>query len=425
MKEKKKFHYAWVVLIVCCMINFAGLGTIFNTSGIFFPSVTKELGIGTGDMSLYMTFLCLAMFVASPLVAKLLPKIDVRITLSVAFVVALSAIAAMSLYTEIWQWYLSGIVIGFAGAFIFYIPIPVIVQNWFHKKTGVALGIIGAFTGIGGAIMNPVIASFIDSFGWRTAYVITAIIIGVIVLPFTIFVLRFKPEDKGYKPYGYAETLEDQETFTKENEKGVPVKVAITSLAFFCVIIIASFSGLISGLNQLLTSYGNTVGLTTTAAATLVSASMISNLLTKFLFGAASDKFGVKMTLIVSVLLIAFGFSLFFISHGTYATVFTASLLYGIHASVIIVGLPLITKELFGKKHFVEIFSYVTMGQALVKSFGFAVFGYMYDLSNSYEPAFMLGIVICVLMAVLTVGAFRSRRKMEIVREKEIGESMQ
>lgn len=152
---------------------------------------------------------------------------------------------------------------------------------------------------------------------------------------------------------------------------------------------------------------------------------MISNLLTKFLFGAASDKFGVKMTLIVSVLLIAFGFSLFFISHGTYATVFTASLLYGIHASVIIVGLPLITKELFGKKHFVEIFSYVTMGQALVKSFGFAVFGYMYDLSNSYEPAFMLGIVICVLMAVLTVGAFRSRRKMEIVREKEIGESMQ
>jgi len=413
MKEKR-FHYAWIILIVGCIVNFAGLGTIFNTSGIFFPAVTGDLGIGTGDMALYMTVLCLAMFAGSPLVGKLLPKIDVRITISAAFVIVLAATAAMSLYTEIWQWYLSGAVIGFAGAFIFFIPIPVIIQNWFHKKTGMMLGLAGAFTGLGGAIMNPIIGFFIEGVGWRMAYVLTAVIVAIIVLPFTIFALRFKPEDKGIKAYGYREGSEEKVKIDDVNEYGVSVKTAVTSVAFSFVIIIAASVGLISGFNQLLNSYGASIGFNAALAATLVSASMISNMITKFLYGVASDIFGAKATLVVSALLIAFGFSLFFISEGTYAMVLIASILYGIHAPTIVVGLPLITKKLFGKKHYTEIYSYVSMSQNFVKAFGFALFGYVYQLTNSYEPAFLLGLIICLLIAILTVGAFRAGNKLKI-----------
>ena len=32
-----------------------------------------------------------------------------------------------------------------------------------------------------------------------------AVIVAIIVLPFTLFVISFKPEDKVLKPYGYQE----------------------------------------------------------------------------------------------------------------------------------------------------------------------------------------------------------------------------
>ena len=59
-----------------------------------------------------------------------------------------------------------------------------------------------AFTGIGGVIFNPVGTYFITTVGWAVAYRVFALIVLVTTLPFSLFVVRSNPADKGLAPYG-------------------------------------------------------------------------------------------------------------------------------------------------------------------------------------------------------------------------------
>jgi len=34
-RKNTKFHYAWLILITCCMMQGAGLGLISNCAGVF------------------------------------------------------------------------------------------------------------------------------------------------------------------------------------------------------------------------------------------------------------------------------------------------------------------------------------------------------------------------------------------------------
>jgi len=58
----------------------------------------------------------------------------------------------------------------------------------------------------GQLILVPVNLFIIDKLGWRTAMLALSIIIIVVMGPLYIFLLRSKPEEKGLKPYGYAES---------------------------------------------------------------------------------------------------------------------------------------------------------------------------------------------------------------------------
>ena len=65
---------------------------------------------------------------------------------------------------------MSGVVFGLAGSFIFVVPAPILIDNWFKKHKGLALGCAMSFSGIGGAVLSPVFTLLIETFGWREAY---------------------------------------------------------------------------------------------------------------------------------------------------------------------------------------------------------------------------------------------------------------
>ena len=40
--KTRKFHYAWVILIACCMLQVAGIGILSNTSASFITAVCSD-----------------------------------------------------------------------------------------------------------------------------------------------------------------------------------------------------------------------------------------------------------------------------------------------------------------------------------------------------------------------------------------------
>ena len=74
---------------------------------------------------------------------------------------------------------------------------PIFIANWFQKRTGFAVGLYGMLLAILSAILNPCIAAVISAVGWRSAYLVLAVVAAVMILPWTLFVVRFKPERAG------------------------------------------------------------------------------------------------------------------------------------------------------------------------------------------------------------------------------------
>ena len=51
----------------------------------------------------------------------------------------------------------------------------------------------------------------INQIGWRSTYLLLAVVASILVLPWTLFVFKLHPEDIGWKPYGWTEEDERRE----------------------------------------------------------------------------------------------------------------------------------------------------------------------------------------------------------------------
>ena len=105
-------------------------------------------------------------------------------------------------FSELWQFYVAGVVLGIAGALVFVVASTVLIENWFADKRGTALGIAMCGSGIGGFVFPIIGNMMLETIGWRMTYVDFAVIMCVMILPWSLFVFRLHPEELGLKPYG-------------------------------------------------------------------------------------------------------------------------------------------------------------------------------------------------------------------------------
>ena len=183
--------WAWLQVVGLGFLMIGGIQTILANSGNFFVPVCEELGFATPDYAWWITCYAFGMAFSQLYVGKLWLKLNTPFMLTGSFLVCIGALALMGTYTELWQWYASGVVIGLTGGFFFMVSAPILVTNWFAKRAGFALGVVTIISAIGTAILSPVQAAVIAAFGWRAAYGIVALISCALVLPWTIFVLRY------------------------------------------------------------------------------------------------------------------------------------------------------------------------------------------------------------------------------------------
>jgi len=411
---KEKNRYAWIILIGCCALT-AGTGLVLNTCGQWFVSVTTELEVGTAQLALFVTILGICMAIASPFVGKFMAKYNLRLLLTGCWLVVLLGLAAMSFYTEVWHWYISGAIMGFAGAFCFLIPAPVILGNWFMKRNGLAVGIAMSFSGISAAIANPIFAAAISNFGWRTAYLIAAVTVAVIVFPSTLFVLRFKPADKGLKPYGYEETSEEKSSSSAGTAAitvtGVSSKTAFRSPSFWLLFAMSSFFMFLAGFAQLMPSYVSSVGLLGIVGF-VATMSMVGNLTGKLGLGAISDKLGGRRSSVIGLTLVTIGFLLLILGGAKEIFALSGALFYGVSLSLASVASPILVREAFGVKDFGNIYSKINIGISAIGAIGTTVVGLIYDLAGSFIPAFWSGIGLCIVCAILMLTGLALARRL-------------
>jgi MFS family permease len=98
---------------------------------------------------------------------------------------------------------------------------------------------------------------------------------------------------------------------------------------------------------------------------------------------------------------------------------YSGAFLYGFALPMTTMFLPLIIREIFGGRDYGELYGYVTMIIVLSAAFGTAGIGFIYDLSGSYRPAFLLGFVMILVTALFLNIAYRSGKKLWDIRDSE------
>ena len=127
VEEKKGFHRAWLVFIGVCMMMAGGMGLVLNVMGNYFAPMATAFGLvnpetGAPDVTqvtLLMTVYSYVMLVWLPFCGRLFDKVDARILFGISGVLIVAGLLLMTVWTEVWQIYISGALFGLAGPVIF------------------------------------------------------------------------------------------------------------------------------------------------------------------------------------------------------------------------------------------------------------------------------------------------------------------
>lgn len=406
------FHYAYAIVASCVAITFLPCALVLSCAGIFFTPVSQYFGVATAEFTLYFSVLNIAQMLTLPVAGKLLSRLDARVVLSVAVALCAAGLVGMSLCQAMWQFYVCGAVLGVGVCPLIYLSVPTLVNAWCVKRVGFFVGLCMAFTGIGGVVFNPVGTALINSGaeGWRTAYLVFAAIVAVGTLPFTLFVVRSRPEDKGLLPYGANEVGEKDAEAAEVS--GVPAAQAMRMPAFFAL---AAFCGVIT-LNQTIyqflagyaQSFADTMPAIAAASGVVASAAMGGQAVGKVLLGAINDR-SVHLGVFVGICAGAAGVTLMWLFPGTLALLLAGAFLFGVVYAMTTVQTPLLVRTVFGSADYTNIYSRVSMVGSLMSAVAAVLWGLVVDSAGSYPLMFVLGYVCMAACLVLALFSLKTR----------------
>lgn len=402
MKKEGKFHYAWWIMIASAAIYAASVGIIVSCAPILYRAVAQDLNVGVSEISLYTSIMYIVITILLPFAGRVLNRFDIRYILTISGIINAVAFGLMGTYNSVIPFYISGIALGIGSTFLIYGSIPLIMNNWFKAKAGTSLGFAMAFMGVGGAIFAQVTGIMIESIGWRQTYMWLGVIVAVLILPFSIFVIRSKPEQLNMKAYGEDEVEVENTTIDKIPETGVERKTALKSPAFYLVLAFTGLFGLASTVSFHVPNFVESIGFTAAMAATGVTFVTIGQTGGKFMLGAINDKFGVKSALFVGIGGGMIGVIVLLVSDSFGITMlYLGALLFGIGFSGSTLLPPVVIREVFGGRDYASIYTTIMSASTLGVAVGTTLFSYLYDVSGSYYIVF----IIVIILFVLTIGS--------------------
>lgn len=413
-QKKNRIHYAWWILLGLCIIVGLGKGGLNNSAGLFLTPVTKDLGIGMGSLSLYFSVSAIVTIIFLPIGGKFMAKYNTRLLLTVAIVLQAGAFAMFGLMSSVWGWYLLAIPLAVGGVFITVIAGPVLINQWFKKSNGLALGILSAAGGALGAIAQPVVGNLIGDQGWRAAYIVVGIAIIVIVVPVILLLIKKSPQEKGLRAYGSEEIPQTANTSAAEvEEKGVTMAVAKKSTAFYALIIFFFLVTSIASFSVHIPTFLMDKGFDVTFAGKVMGTYMIGVLIGSLIIGFLTDKIGSKNTTIFAMIigLTAICLLLFSVANSLIITIAVG--LFGFISSSIGTLGPALTSSLFGNKEYSQIYANASLGLAISSVVALPAYGYVFDFTGSYNLVLYSIIIMLIVNIICVFIAFRGKKKLE------------
>lgn len=420
-REGQPRFFGYYVVFALALTTFGPVSFGHSCAGIFYPSAAADLGVGVGTLSYFTPLACLTACLALPFLGRAISLFDPRRCIEVSMVVVAAAFLIVSCSTSLVQYLIGGAVMGVGTATLIYLAPSTLVNRWFKRRAGFFLGVIMAFTGIGGVVWSAVGGVLIQEVGWAWTYRVFAALTLVLIPVIHVCVVG-DPRLKGQRPYGEGEL--GTETDTGKNGRTSRAKVpgrrdvgAAEALRMpeFYLIFIACFA-LSFGmyLNSMIASYVSTLAIGIAfplLGAFATSVSMAAQTGSKLVLGFAGDRFPYAGT-VVGASCGLVGIVLLFVGTGSEAVILVGAFSFGIYYGVVNVMMPIVTRRCFGDGEYPVIYSRVSMAATISGVLSGFLWGTLIEMTGTYSVMFVgvAGFIVMAILAVLGVAALQARR---------------
>jgi MFS family permease len=397
ISKRTNFSYGWVVVGASALLMSGVFGTL-ACFGVFLKPLIEEFGwtraMTSGAMSIAQAIYGLVAI----MMGRLTDKYGARMLLVFGALSGGLGYLLMSHVSSIWQLYVYfGVCIGVCMGSS-WTPISTTVSKWFVEKRVLALGITTIGSAVGYMLLPPIIAHVIAGYGWRLAYLILAIVVCITSILAVILLGRNPPQgiravhggrtNRDNLEGEVGEAIQPREWLAKEASRTAP----------FWMLMIISFvnSTVFYFVSVHIVAYATDVGIPVTSAAlifTFINGVSIAGLL---LAWPITARLGNRVTLLLLLAIQAVALFLFIWAVSLWVF-FTLAALFGFGFGAIIPIRTAMIPQLFGMRSVGTIIGLTAFAWALGGMTGPVLAAYIFDLSQSYDIAFLAGGLLIIL----------------------------
>ena len=393
-----RFYYGYVIVFCCCLIMAVNAGLAMSCAGVFYTSVSEEIGVSVGVFAVYMSFNFLASTLMLSVAGRLMERLGARLLLSLSSGLMGLCFIGMSMFHAVWQFYIAGALLGVSLAFLYYLSFPTLINRWFRRRVGFYMGICSASMGIGGAIFSRVCVCLIEQVGWRGAYGSLGALVLLGLTPLLALLLRNAPPQS-------AEPSEQPTVAPVAESAGVAYSQALSMPVFYVLIVYAFLINATAPMCLIMPSYVQQLS-TLEASGRISAAVMLGVAVGKVALGIINDKSYV-CGVVVSTLTGVVG--LVALALGPQWGYEAAAFLFGWAFAGVSVQTPLLTRAVFGSREYGLIYSKISIALAAGGTLAAGGWGLLAE-HTSYRFVFLMGggmLLICLLLGLHSLAVRR------------------
>jgi MFS family permease len=285
------------------------------------------------------------------------------------------------------------------GSSATFAPLVADVSLWFVRKRGIAVAIVASGNYLAGAIWPPILTYAITTVGWRHAFVLIGAFCLVTLLPLGLL-LRRRPAIEHRIGPGIGHRAAG----------GPPVSPGVLQ----ALLVVAAFSCCVAmSMPQVhLIAYCGDLGYGVARGAEMLSIMLACGVVSRLASGFIADRIGGVGTLVLGSTLQCAAL-VFYLPFSGLTSLYLVSALFGLSQGGIVPSYALIVREYFPAREAGARVSLVLMTSVVGMAAGGWISGKIFDLTGSYQAAFLNGVAWNLLnMAIafwLLLGRLRPR----------------
>jgi OFA family oxalate/formate antiporter-like MFS transporter len=395
------FYGWWVVIAAGIIILIASAAPLYLFSTLVDP-LEDEFGWSRAAIGAGPSIAAVMAGLTMPVAGYLVDRVGARRLLVAGVTLVGGGFLAMSQIQALWQFYISASIIA-VGMSLGGLPVcTVAIAHWFEKRRGRALGIVSAGEGVSG-IMVLVAVLLIAVFEWRTGLMILGIGQMAICIPLALTV-RNRPEEVGLLPDGEPPASgEPSAGLSPEpadgtsrgsgmrQPEGLTIGQALRTRSFWLLAFaqVLAWVGSFAIVIHVIAYLDESGGFTEEGAAVIAMGMPFGSLVGRLGFGWLADYLGKRRLLAAAWILQGLGTLIFAGIHSPWqALIFLIVFTPGWGGAAPL--LPALLAEYFGLRAFGGIQGVLLATAMLGAIIGPIFAGAVYDVVDSYRPAFLV-----------------------------------